>query len=237
MGDIAGYWDRGFHQVEGWVEAGLLPYLKQVADLQDHWNVSGNVGEIGVHHGRLFIALAHLARDHERCVAIDIFSDQDKNIDGSGVGDLDQLKRNVATHAPSEGMTDFIQADTLALTLIDRQEIARRFGPFRLFSVDGGHTVEHVVNDLLFVQDMLSDGGVILADDYMNRYWPGVTEGICRFYERYSPRVKPFLLAHNKLFFASLSSQRKYFETFREALKTVQSSRVVRMFDCEVIVV
>jgi hypothetical protein len=60
-------------------------------DFQLAENISGNILEIGVFQGRFFIALSQCARSGELCLALDVFDEQDKNLDGAGVGDLGNL--------------------------------------------------------------------------------------------------------------------------------------------------
>jgi hypothetical protein len=48
--------------------------------------ITGNVAEIGVHHGRLFILLYLLTSPDERALAVDLFSGQERNIGSSGHG-------------------------------------------------------------------------------------------------------------------------------------------------------
>ena len=72
----------------------INPRLKFVDKIQSDNNVKGNVGEIGVHHGKSFIPLTCLAREDERAIAIDCFHDQKFNVDKSGKGSLEHLKEN-----------------------------------------------------------------------------------------------------------------------------------------------
>ncbi len=81
------YWSDGFPKVEGWVDARLAPWVQLLGAIQRDQNItSGNIGEIGVYHGKFLIALAHLSRPGEKVTAIDVFEDQEKNLDGAGVG-------------------------------------------------------------------------------------------------------------------------------------------------------
>lgn len=235
MESIDDYWRDGFEQVEGWVDLRLLRYLKCLAALQDARKVTGNIAEIGVHHGRLLIALAHLARPGESCLAIDLFENQELNIDGSGIGNLYRLRQNLDTYGPANTRVVCVKADTLALSASDRVDLIRSHGPFRMFSVDGGHTIEHLVNDLDFAQSSLSGGGVIMVDDYYHRHWPGVTEGVGRFFALTSPRIKPFLFAFNKLFLANASWHDFYFRSISDTFRSEPEFKVVRMFGSEAV--
>jgi hypothetical protein len=50
-------------------------------------------------------------------------------------------------------------------------------------------------------QDLLSDAGVSILDDFMQPHWPDVTEAVNLFYSRSVPRVKPLLYCCHKLLF------------------------------------
>src|ERR1700728_2437847 len=97
--DINAYWQNGFPHVEGWLATELLDHLKCIGQAQEDARFVGNIAEIGVYRGKLLIAMAHLARAGERCVAMDIFDDQAKNIDGSGAGSLALLQENLQRYA------------------------------------------------------------------------------------------------------------------------------------------
>jgi len=233
--DINTYWRDGMRQVEGWLAVELLDHLKCIARAQDDVKFVGNVAEIGVYRGKLLIALAHLARGSERCVAIDVFDDQAKNLDGSGAGSLALVCENFKRFAPDDCELVTVQVDTLAMTIDQRVAVSMNHGPFRLFSVDGGHTVQHALNDLLMAQDMLADGGVVLLDDFYHRHWPGVTEAVGLFYSRYVPRIAPFLHAHNKLFFTSYTFHSHFLRYAVEIFKTRPQFKVVRMYGSDVV--
>ena len=63
--------------------------------------IKGAVGEIGVHHGLFFFALAAAARPCEPLIAIDVFGDQQKNVDSSGNGNYNIFR----SHAQRFGLT------------------------------------------------------------------------------------------------------------------------------------
>ena len=136
--DVDAYWRDGFHHVPGWLAADLLPYLHRLMAAQREAGTKGNVAEIGVYRGKLLLAMAHMTAPGERCVAIDIFDDQAKNLDGSGNGAMAPLHDNWGLYVPADCELIPIQTDTLAMTIAQRVDLAQHHGPFRLFSVDGG---------------------------------------------------------------------------------------------------
>ena len=202
MGDIEGYWRDAFPKIEGWVDDRLLEYVKLLNETQLNLGVAGHVAEIGVFHGKFLIALAHLAQRGGKVTAIDVFDDQDRNIDGAGVGSLGTLRSNIEDFGPKDDIDyHFLKTDSTVLTLADKVKLTQERGTFRLFSVDGCHTAEHTFSDLLTAQDCLSPGGVIILDDVFHPHWPGVTEAVSLFIGRQPARVKPFLYCCHKLFF------------------------------------
>jgi hypothetical protein len=195
------YWDRGFPHVEGWVDTRLVDCLRLIDTVQREAGIGGQIAEIGVYHGKLLLALAHLANTGDKVTAIDVFEDQDRNIDGAGVGSLERLQENLRLYGPPDRDYAFIKADSIAMTAHDKDRLVSARGPFRLFSVDGCHTAEHTCTDLLTAQDGLAPGGVVILDDFYQPHWPGVTEAVSLLYSRYVPRMKPFLYCFHKLFF------------------------------------
>jgi hypothetical protein len=191
--------------------------------------VSGHVGEIGVFHGKFLLALASLSRPNGKVTALDVFDDQSKNIDGAGEGDLERLKQNVAAFGRKDVDYAYITVDSSAINLLERIELTRNRGPFRLFSVDGCHMTEHTLRDLQTAQDCLAPGGVIILDDYMQPHWPGVTQAVSLFCAN-APCVVPFLYAHHKLFFVGIGWHAHFYRCFADAFGGQDSSRTTRMF-------
>jgi cephalosporin hydroxylase len=129
-----------------------------------------------------------------------------------------------------------VQADSLALTMRERLELGAKFGPFRLFSIDGGHTVQHAINDLLLAQDLLAAGGVIFVDDYFHKHWPGVTEGVARFFGTHSPRVAPCIFAFNKLCLTGIAHHKALLDKCIARFQDQHEFKIVKMYGFEVAV-
>ena len=67
MHDIDAYWQDGLPNIEGWVNERWLPFLKLIDQVQAGLGVTGHAAEIGVFHGKLLIALAHLMQPFLYC--------------------------------------------------------------------------------------------------------------------------------------------------------------------------
>jgi len=225
-------------EVEGWVDNRIFKPLKDLSELQNKLSVSGNILEIGVYRGRFFLAIDCLRRENEKSLAIDIFDDQFLNIDSSGVTGNESAEglflSNVATQSFDSTNVSHIKADSLSLNTEALSSITANYGSFRVISIDGGHTVEHTVNDLLLCQELLSQGGAIFVDDYTNMDWPGVHEGVCKYFALHHYRLAPVFLGFNKMILVNISYHHSYFKFFKNHRIGKIATNVVSMFGSDV---
>lgn len=207
----------GHRFVTGFLQSEVLLVLETLDAAQTTAGVSGSVAEIGVHHGKLFLGLHLLRRGDERSLAVDLFGDQDQNVDSSGKGDEQKFRANVALWASDEGLVVH-QGDSTQLTADEVTDLAG--GSIRFFSVDGGHTAEIVRSDMALAEASLVDGGVVIADDVFNQRWPGVAVGTLQYIEDGATLV-PFAIGFNKVFFTQPANAPRY----RSALESAFARR------------
>ena len=204
---------EGHLTVEGWLGIGALGLTIQISQRQLSRGMHAAVGEIGIHHGRFFVALALLRQAGEIATAIDVFEDQHLNVDWSGSGNRDAFLANLHRHGVS--MSDVVIHKIDSLTMQSRDLISLSNGQrFRLFSIDGGHRVVNVVHDLGLVADALAPGGAIVLDDFFNPDWPGVNEGLFTFLEQ-NQSLAPFCYGDNKLFLCAAAEQQDWVDWVR----------------------
>lgn len=195
-----------FQNVEGWVGDRIWTICEFIQDDQREHSVSGSIAEIGVHHGKLFFIISHIGNEATKLIAIDLFDDQQKNIDASGSGSAVVFQRHVDTLFPELApRIKVVSADSMSLTTSMRSQVFEE--PVRVFSVDGGHTVQHVINDMLVAQDVLAPRGTVMLDDFMGPLWPSVTEGFFQYMAAHNYRLAPYLIFQNKLFLTTYSEQ------------------------------
>jgi len=204
--------------VTGFLQPEILLVLDVLNAAQRTKQVSGAVAEIGVHHGKLFIGLRLLQPPAGKSVAIDIFGDQDLNIDGSGHGNSEKFENNVKLWSSMDGVVVH-QGDSTRLEPAKLRELA--CGGVRFFSVDGGHTEEIVFSDMKLAEATLADGGIVIADDVFNEYWPGVASGTLRYLSD-GAKLTPFLIGFNKVFFAKA----EYSEFYRGEVESALSGKL-----------
>jgi len=208
----------GQRVVTGFLEPEILVVIDALNSAQRAKQISGAVAEIGVHHGKLFIGLSLLQRGGEKSVAIDIFGDQELNIDGSGHGNLEKFINNVKLWSSMDNVVVH-QGDSTKLEPARLTELAG--GDIRFFSVDGGHTEEIVFSDMKLAEATLADGGIVIADDVFNQHWPGVAVGTLRYLED-GAKLAPFLIGFNKVFFA----QPDYCGLYRAAVESAVGGKL-----------
>jgi predicted O-methyltransferase YrrM len=191
---------------------GAVKLLVALAKAQQAWDIQGNVLEIGVHHGKLFILLSLFTREGEKAVAVDLFANQARNIDQSGSGDLEKFEKNVKQHSDysraviHEGDSTELSSSTV---------IRLGGGPFRFISVDGGHTPEITAHDLATAEGALAPGGVIILDDCFNEFWPGVSDGVHDYFSNAQRAIVPFATGGNKTLFCAAAFAPRYIEVIR----------------------
>lgn len=205
------YRNVGYRFVTGFLEPGNLPVLEVLDAAQRARDVTGAVAEIGVHHGRLFIGLHLLQRGSGTSVAIDLFEDQDLNVDKSGHGDSAKFVSNVELWSTMDGVV-LHRGDSTKLT--PEVLLEKSGGPIRFFSVDGGHTEEIVYSDMQLAEQTLAEGGIVIADDVFNEQWPGVAVGTLKYLAD-GAKLEPFAIGFNKVLF----TQPEFCDHYRAELR------------------
>lgn len=187
--------------------------------VHERMDVQGDIVEIGIHHGKLFFILAAAARENERCIAIDLFNNQSLNIDSSGHGDYGRFTQNIETLFPQiKPQLKIIEGDSMSIPVARADRVVGTEG-VRLFSVDGGHTKHHVLQDMSIAQELVVSGGVVLLDDFLGPHWVGVTEGFFEYMATLNRRFAPFMVFENKLFLTTFSEQPAMLVAVREFIE------------------
>jgi SAM-dependent methyltransferase len=219
------YISTGFDSIEGWVDKGLWEILAFLHSQQRSINVAGGVCEIGVHHGRFLFGLQALKDPGLPALAIDVFDAQEFNIDQSGMGSKAKFIENAKKYSVRPASVSTIEGDSLMLRGADVANIREKYGRFSIFSVDGGHTADHVIHDFKVAMELTSPGGIILIDDYNNPWWPGVQEGIAKIFNNDAPTFVPIFCGMNKLIVTDIGHHQRYFEALNQYLASSPAAR------------
>ena len=215
---------EGFKSVPGWVVADLPEFLRILKDVP--WNQKGGVAEVGVYMGRFFLLLRAMLDKAEPSYGIDIFEDQELNLDFSGT---DKARQEIFANYihkydafGGEGVS-VIKGDSTssATQALLSQSIPE--GSIRYFSIDGGHTKIHTLNDLKIAEKYVADGGIVILDDILHPHWLGVMDGLIQYLTDF-PTLVPFAVGHNKMFLCKYSYHQKYLDT---AAKSKSATKLI----------
>jgi hypothetical protein len=193
-----------YSKVQGWMhpnipkilEAWASSYLPTLECTDDF----GASLEIGVHHGKMFLAIEAVTPPNIDCFAVDVFDDQERNIDMSGKGSLEIFTRNVSQIALDPKRVIPIMGDSFSIKGQDKLTHS-----YSLISIDGGHTREHTGHDLSYADSTIKPGGLVVLDDFNNVNWLGVMEGALDYLGKPDRRLAPFMVGFNKLYLTTIT--------------------------------
>lgn len=212
-------------EIDGWCSPTTALAMMELIWLQEADGVPGGLAEIGVHHGRSFIALAAAARPTDRLFAIDVFERQDLNLDNSGYGNREAFLVNAEKFLPGRRI-DIVAEDSAAL--YDRETEAG-LQDLRFFSIDGGHTRSLTLNDLQIADRSLIEAGICVLDDVFHVHWPGVITGLFDYLAQPGRRLEPVAFVPNKLVLCRSACRSRYATWLRGVLGSVLERRDVEL--------
>jgi Methyltransferase domain len=188
---------KGRNRVAGWFSRIDAEIFRLITHNQSERSLTGSMVEIGLHHGKSFIALCLALKDTEKAYGVDLFENQALNRDHSGRGSRTHVEANLASFGidPSRVVLDARSSEEVTAL-----EIIEAAGKARFFSIDGGHWLDIVVNDLLLAEAALMKYGVIALDDFHNPEWPEVSAGYFSWWAKRSSAIVPFAIGFNKLY-------------------------------------
>lgn len=236
--NLRNYYHNGYGNIDGWVSEKLFLIFDYIDSLPI--NKVGGVCEIGVHHGKFYLLMNQLVANSEQSYAIDIFDLQHLNVTHSGgygtpvnnftLDVTNIFKLNLFRYDAHNGTnTNIIKHDSTGPHHYLDNII--KPGSLRFFSVDGGHSVEHVINDLNIANRLISNEGLVILDDVCNHSWISVMEGLCKYMMTY-PTLVPIAIGFNKMWMCKLSYRDYYYEQF---LKSPFCDRPTRFFGNDII--
>jgi predicted O-methyltransferase YrrM len=185
-----------FHRIEGWFQFDAALLFMAFHQRLGAAGRTGDVLEIGVHHGLSAIAVAAMRGAGKRFVAIDLFENlQKKNVSQSGLGNRAIFEKNMG-----EFHADLSSIEVVARLSAD--VTAQELGSgFTFCHIDGGHSAGETFHDLSLCHGVTVDEGLIALDDYFNPKYPGVSEGAIEFMRRNPGALQPVAVGYNKVLF------------------------------------
>lgn len=196
-------YDQKIANLSGWLHPTTAYASIYLLHHQKNLGHVGNLLEIGVYGGLFLAIMSSFASHQEIAYGIDPFyldgTSSEKVMDG--LHNINCGNRVKLVKARSD---DF-----------SKNEYKERFGQVRFMHIDGSHRTNDVMHDLAIADDLLSDHGILLLDDFLNPYWMGVTEAAFIYFERTNDtNLSPFAYCRNKLFLCRRSQNRNLKHTF-----------------------
>jgi hypothetical protein len=192
---------RASRRIHGWFSADAAALFGLIDQAQKEHAITGDLFEIGAHHGKSTVMLGHMAAGPETVGVCDIFGSQALNASTSGHGDRGVFEANMDRCAPERPYRIFEKPSTE----LTAQEIGTGF---RFFHVDGGHLAEEALADLRLAGRVIDPYGVIVVDDPFRPEWPGVTEAVTDFCREGD--FEPVVIGFNKLVLALPDARHVY---------------------------
>lgn len=230
MNQLDRYIIFGLRQVEGWLDPYSADVITALSEIQRRSKFVGAVGEIGVHHGKLFILLALTSTEDEKSFAVDVFENQKLNVDRSGRGDRDKFLSNFEVWAGAPSDVIIISRSSLD---VRPKDILSTCGHARLVSIDGGHTEECAMNDLRLIESVLTETGIVVLDDYFNQEWPDVSTGASKYLSDPTTKLRPFAISPGKVYLTAPSNADFYRSQLRQQ-ERFKVDKFTKMFGHEV---
>ena len=200
------------------------PMTMKLSNVQHDEGIFGSVAELGVHHGRFTGALYITAKETEKLLAADLFEElQSQNVDVSGYGDKQAFLAGLQSYGLDETDLHLLYTGSTEDIPFD-WHLRKNFEPFRLISVDAGHTAALTFNDLEVAFCNTLRGGIVILDDFFHNLWPGVTEGFFQFAAMGPVKsVYPFLRCEGKNF---VTNDRRFHQLYYNKLKNDPTLKV-----------
>ncbi len=197
---------RKLQSVDGWLARSDYEIFRALLEHQSVDGPQGTLVEIGTHHGKSLIPMVqHGGTD--KAYVIDIFENQDKNLDGSGHGDLEKLKANLKKFRVDQERLVF---DARPSNEVSPETILSSVGPARFFHIDGGHHLEAIQADIALADKTVVDEGVIAIDDVFRPEWPEVSIGVFQAEPIRDGRWQAFAIGFNKTYFCRADHMERY---------------------------
>lgn len=181
-------------KIEGYIDPPDALVFTSLLHAQQKKAFEGAVAEIGVFYGRSYFLLRKAVGNNGRVLAVDLFDLED------GDGTSRQYERFLENGRRLDLRVDedlVIKGDS---TKLSPEDVLKKVGKVRFFSVDGGHMLHHVLADSKLAMEVLADHGVIAFDDTFNPQWPEVTVGVADFLRQHGDNFSAFCMTKYKTY-------------------------------------
>lgn len=187
-------------RLRGWLFPEAACMTCHLVRKQTDWGVRGGGVEIGVYEGR-YLSLIHklLAERSDIMVGIDTFQ---------FISQTEVVRALTTALGAMPSNLYLIERDSA--TILPEEIYGWAKGKPTIISIDGDHSAAAVKRDLVLADAVLGDGGLVIADDFMNHFAVGVTEGIYSYLSEKTVGLAPCVFIGQKLFFCRPADAERY---------------------------
>lgn len=173
----------GAKAIPGWWKNLLFYAYEEIDKFQTEESIEGNLGEIGIYHGRSLIPLSNFRKENEIMVCME---------NGKWTEGKEPYKQNLINAFGSlDGFEIYHESS-------ENTKRFHKYNPFRIFYIDGSHTYEMTLNDLRIAGEVLNEKGILFLDDYANPKLGGpICKAVDKFLEENSEFRIPFTVGES----------------------------------------
>jgi predicted O-methyltransferase YrrM len=180
---------------------------------QNTHGIHGNMLEIGVYKGLSALMSSLHLKETEEFVLIDC------------TRHIEDAEVNLTPILGARGR--YIQRSSYQVTVGSLGDLR---SSFRWLHIDGEHTGRAVINDLELCEQLLSDDGVIVLDDFFNPIYPQLAEALFIFLHQNPFKLSMVLCGWNKAYLARPMFALNYRHFIRQKLADELHSREIHQF-------
>ncbi len=206
---VRDYIANGISTIKGMSSTISAQVVALLIEAQTESGINGPVMEIGVFEGRMFVLMALASEPGEKLFALDTFRHPDDHQIDRFRANLDRFGIDKSRVIEKKGSS--IDHGPWKL----RQEMGV---PARFIHIDGDHSYNGVMHDLMISHKCMSDSAIICMDDVMHPYYPGLTLAV-HDYLRANPSLAVFAVVDR----ASIVAASKYMICHRSKLEFYQA--------------
>jgi hypothetical protein len=178
-------WKNNSDHLHGWLHDEAVVLTSILLESQKQLSLTGVIVEIGVWKGKYFSALLML-QNGRAVYGYDIWLNENISEVKAGISKVGSKNSFELFRVNSRDLNSKSQRPELCEKSID------------FISVDGDHSFEGSMSDLLLASNLISPGGVLALDDFLNSSCLGTTESAIAFLQRSD--FEPICYITNKLF-------------------------------------
>jgi hypothetical protein len=186
------------NEIQGWLYPEDVLLFQEINALQGLGNISGDLLEIGVYHGKTAILMGYFARYAERLVVCDLFQLPGQIPENQAEKNswYPELTREIFETNYLRFHSELPFIVTCASTRLIQAGRLKKC--FRFIHIDGSHLFSIFRQDLRTAKRLLVRKGVLAIDDYRSVHTPGVAAAAWQ--EVTSGRLVPFCLTPQKMY-------------------------------------